>query len=60
MDKRSERPFIGVIFKCCKVYSRVYLNRQRTAFVGWCPRCAKPLRIKVSPDGTDSRFFEMT
>ncbi len=60
MDKRDERPFLGVVFKCCKVYGRIYLNKQRTAFVGWCPRCAKPIRIKVSPDGTDSRFFEMT
>jgi hypothetical protein len=60
MDKRDERPFLGVVFKCCKVYGRIYLNKQQTAFVGWCPRCAKPIRIKVSPDGTDSRFFEMT
>lgn len=60
MEKKEERPFIGVVFKCCKVYSRIYLNKQRTAFVGWCPRCAKQIRIKVSPDGTDSRFFEMT
>lgn len=60
MEKKEERPYLGVVFKCCKVYSRIYLNKQGTAFVGWCPRCAKPIRIKVSPDGTDSRFFEMT
>jgi hypothetical protein len=60
MDKKDERPFLGVVFKCCNIYSRIYLNKQQTAFVGWCPRCAKPIRIKVSPDGTDSRFFEMT
>jgi len=60
MDRKDDRPFIGVMFKCCKVYSRIYLNKQSTAFVGWCPRCAAQIRIKVSPDGTDSRFFEMT
>ncbi len=48
------------MFKCCHVYSRIYINKQGTAFVGWCPRCAKPMRIKISPDGTDSRFFEAT
>jgi hypothetical protein len=60
MEKKEERPFLGVMFKCCKIYSRIYLNKQKTAFVGWCPRCAKPIRIGVSPDGTDSRFFELT
>jgi len=60
MDRKNDRPFLGVVFKCCNVYSRIYLNKQQTAFVGWCPRCAKPIRIKVSPDGIDSRFFEMT
>ncbi len=58
--KREERPYLGVMFKCCHVYSRIYINKQGTAFVGWCPRCAKPMRVKISPDGTDSRFFEAT
>jgi hypothetical protein len=60
MDRKDERLFLGVVFKCCKVYSHIYLNKQKTAFVGWCPRCAAQIRIKVSPDGTDARFFEMT
>jgi len=60
MDRKIDRPFIGVMFKCCKVYSRIYLNKQGTAFVGWCPRCAAQIHIKVSPDGTDARFFEKT
>ena len=60
MAKREERPYLGVMFKCCKVYSRIYMNKQKTAFVGWCPRCAKPMRVKISPDGTDARFFEVT
>jgi len=53
----TPRPFIGMMFKCCKVYSRIYLNRKRTAFVGWCPKCAEKVEVKVSPDGTDSSFF---
>lgn len=57
-EKREERPYLGVMFKCCKVYSRIYMNKQGTAFVGWCPRCATPMRIKISPDGSTSRFFE--
>ena len=35
----EKREFIGIVFKCCKVYSRVYLNKEKTAYVGVCPRC---------------------
>ncbi len=51
------RPFIGMMFKCCKVYSRIYLNRKGTAFVGWCPKCAEKVEVLVSKDGSDSSFF---
>lgn len=54
---RTRRPFLGMHFKCCNVYSRVYLNKKGTAFVGWCPKCAARVEVKVSPLGTDARFF---
>jgi hypothetical protein len=59
MDKNSpsKRPFLGMHFRCCNVYSRIYLNKEGTAFVGWCPRCAAKTEVKVSPTGSDSRFF---
>jgi hypothetical protein len=53
----SEKPHIGVIFKCCRVYARVYLNKKGDAFVGWCPKCARKMEIKVSPCGSKERFF---
>ena len=56
-DKTTKRPFIGMHFKCCNVYSRIYLNRRQTAFVGWCPKCAQKTEVRVSPQGTDDRFF---
>jgi hypothetical protein len=49
--------FVGIHFVCCDVYSRVYANRERTAYVGHCPRCAKRVSLKIGPGGTDSRFF---
>ena len=53
----SNRRFVGVNFTCCGVYSRVYRNRDETAYVGFCPKCSKPIRLKIGPGGTDSRFF---
>jgi hypothetical protein len=49
--------FLGVHFTCCDVYARVYPNRDRTAYVGHCPRCAKRVDFKIGPGGTDARFF---
>ncbi len=51
------RPFVGVRFTCCEVYSRVYINRQATAYSGYCPRCLKKVELKIGPGGTDARFF---
>jgi hypothetical protein len=51
------RPFVGVRFACCEVYSRVYINRQATAYTGYCPRCLKKIELLIAPGGTDSRFF---
>jgi hypothetical protein len=54
----AKQPFVGVHFKCCDVYTRIYINRDATAYVGYCPRCAKKIELTIGPDGTDARFFE--
>ncbi len=56
-DDRKTRPHIGIFFRCCRIYARIYLNHRRTAFVGWCPRCAAKIEVKVSPTGSPNRFF---
>ncbi|MAJ73737.1 hypothetical protein CMK13_12085 [Candidatus Poribacteria bacterium] len=56
-NKSQARPYLGVMFKCCSVYNRIHLNKKRTAYIGWCPKCAKPARVKVSPTGSNNRFF---
>ena len=53
----DQRPFLGVHFACCDVYSRVYLNRAKTLYLGNCPHCARQIRFQVGPGGSESRFF---
>ena len=57
MKKKS---FIGVTFKCCNVYSRIYLNKEGTAYEGICPRCYKKRVVVhvVEKGGKPERFFE--
>jgi hypothetical protein len=57
-DERAETArFLGVHFACCDVYSRVYINREQTAYAGHCPRCARRVQFAIGPGGTDARFF---
>jgi len=53
------RAYIGVLFDCCRVYARVYKNAAGTAYVGWCPRCARSITARCGhgQDGTDQRIF---
>jgi hypothetical protein len=53
----GQRPFVGIRFACCQVYTRIYINRQATAYAGCCPRCLKKVELKIGPGGTDARFF---
>lgn len=51
------RPWIGIHFDCCGVYSRIYRNAEGTAYKGWCPQCMRRIRLCVGQGGTDARFF---
>lgn len=55
----ADRPYVGVLFRCCSCYGRAYLDRQHGYFLAHCPRCATPIRVHLSDQGSTSRFFEI-
>lgn len=55
--KRGKKKFLGIRFECCSVYARIYLREDGTAYEGRCPRCLRPLRIRVGAHGKNARFF---
>ncbi len=53
-----QRHSVGVHFKCCNVYSKIYLNHAGTAYAGHCPICAAAIEIPiVNQGGSSSKFF---
>ena len=50
--------WLAMRWRCCGAYGRIYRNKQQTAYEGRCPRCGRPVSVKIGPDGTRHRFFE--
>ena len=51
------RPFLSVMFNCCKVYLRVYRSADGSHYAARCPKCGKSVRFEVGDGGSDSRSF---
>lgn len=54
---QAARPWIGIQFECCGVYTRIYRNREATAYEGRCPRCSRVVKVRVGAGGTSQRMF---
>ncbi len=54
---KTGRPYIGILFECCGAYMRVYRHPGRPEYRARCPRCLRPVRLRVDKDGTDARLF---
>ena len=55
---RPRYDVVGVYFRCCRKYVWAHLNRKKTAYVAFCPKCAGKMTIEIRADGSESRFFE--
>ncbi len=53
----AARPFIGIYFECCGVYTRIYRRPDQREYRGRCPRCLRPVELRVGPEGTSARMF---
>ncbi len=53
----SIRPWIGIHFECCNVYSRLYRAPDALRYEGHCPRCGLPVSIRVARDGVNTRLL---
>ncbi len=52
------KPFLGVLFRCCNTYGRLYKNEAGDRYEGRCPACGRQAQAPVAPNGTKRRFFE--
>jgi len=53
----DKKAFLGIMFECCRVYSRIYKNKEGTHYVGSCPRCGRRLKVRIGEGGSGNRFF---
>ena len=63
MQKKSpgkRREHLGIHFRCCHVYGYIYKNKAGDAYCGFCPKCMKPVRVRISTNGAGSeqRLFQ--
>lgn len=59
-QSRTERPWLGVYFRCAGAYLRVVRNASGTGYTARCPRCARLVRFRVGTGGSPQRFFEVS
>ncbi|MCA9305454.1 MAG: hypothetical protein KDA16_02915 [Phycisphaerales bacterium] len=52
------RRWLGVFFRCCHSYGRLYKNDSGSRYEGHCPRCCAKLEVPIGSGGTSRRFFE--
>ena len=55
--KKTRKKFLGIMFECCNIYRRLYINKEGNAYEGYCPKCYAEVKVRIGNDGSDTRFF---
>ena len=53
----KDKKFLGIMFECCNVYRRIYINKGGNAYEGRCPKCFGRIKVAIGPYGTDKRII---
>lgn len=53
----GKRGWLGILFRCCNIYYRIYKNEKGDSYQGRCPKCGKRVEILVGKEGVKDRFF---
>ncbi len=57
LTKPKKGKFLGIVFACCNVYTRIYANASGKCYEGRCPSCLRHLSIRIGKGGVKDRFF---
>ncbi len=58
MKPLKDKKYIGILFECCNVYRRIYINKDGNAYEGRCHLCYGKVKVLIGPNGTDQRIFK--
>ena len=51
------KKFLGIMFECCNIYRRIYINKDGNAYEGRCPKCFGEVKIIIGQDGSEKSIF---
>ena len=51
------RPYLRIMFECCRIYQRIYRHRGGRFYEGRCPKCLRAVRFRIGRSGTPVRDF---
>ncbi|NLG18105.1 MAG: hypothetical protein GX556_12305 [Fibrobacter sp.] len=57
-ENLESKKFLGIHFRCCNVYVRIYKSKEGKSYRGQCPKCGKRVDVPIGEGGVSSRFFE--